>query len=250
MRKWILAVSLASLALATAALAGDPWKEKKPAEWKDTDVRKILTDSPWTRQYDVISTQLQMGGSGSGANGLTGAGNSSAADSGGIGSGGGGRRGRGSSTGDNAEPMRQIVYLAQWYSSRTIRAAQARAAELNGSPVPADSALLKVPQNYQVLLRSADVSQFAKLGEEGLKRSSYLELKSTHQRIAPAKIIVLQGRGRAIAVVYEFPKTTASGEPTLASGEKSIDFVSVGDQLTVKFRFDVSKMVDQQGSDL
>jgi hypothetical protein len=245
MRRWILAVGLASLALATAALAGDPWKDKKAAEWTQNDVQKILTDSPWTRQYSVMSTDAQPA-AGPRGNDTGGFGNEGMAITGG-GESSGRRSGRSE---ESTTTERQVLYTAQWYSSRTIRAAQARAAELTGTPVAADNPLLKVPPSYQVVLRSAELSRFAKVGEDGLKKSSYLELKKTHQRIAPTRIVIVQGRGRPAAVVYEFAKTTAGGEPIVAGDEKSIEFVSAGDQITVKFRFDMNKMVDPQGADL
>src|SRR5690349_8542684 len=90
MRKWILAVSLATLALATAALAGDPWKQKKPEEWKQEDIHKILNDSPWARPYEIMlpATGQDLGGGG-------GTDMTTNAAMGAAGGGGGGGRGRG-----------------------------------------------------------------------------------------------------------------------------------------------------------
>ena len=244
MRKWILAVSLATLALATAAVAGDPWKQKKPEEWKQEDVHRILNDSPWTRPYEIVQPAAMQGLS-------TGTDMTTNAAMGATGAGGrGGRsRGRGNSNAET-EAGRMIVYLAQWYSSRTIRAAQVRSSELAGSPVPKDNALFKVPENYQVVLQGGNTAAFGKFGEEGLKKSCYLELKKSHQRIAPSRIAILQGRGRIIGVAFEFPKKVASGEPSIGNDEKNVDFVAATDQINLKFHFDLGKMLDQQGGDL
>ena len=243
MRKWILAVTLAALALATAALAGDPWKQKKPEEWKQEEVHRILNDSPWSRPYEIAlpATDRNFGD----GNDMT-----NNAAFGATGGGGGGRgRGRGNTNSD-AQPGRVITYLAQWYSSRTVRAAQIRAAALAGSAVPKENALFQVPENYQVVLQGGNTAAFGNLGEEGLKKSCYLELKKTHERVAPSRVTILEGRGRVLGVAFEFPKKSTSGEPTIATDEKTVDFVAGSNQVNLKFHFDLGKMVDQQGADL
>ena len=247
MRKQLLAVTLGVLVMASAALAGDPWKDKKPSDWKQADVDRILKDSPWAREYDLMTNRSDLGNN---PNDLNNASNSLTDLSQGAG-GGGGRRGRSSSSsGDSQQQPRAITYYAQWYSARTIRAAQARSSELAGSVVPPDSPILKVPQNYQVMVHGGDLRPFDKLGDE-LKKSSYLELKSTHQRLTPERIVILQSKsGRAIAIVYEFAKKTATGEPAVPGGEKSVEFVSAANDISLHFKFDVSKMADAQGSDL
>ena len=37
------------LALAATGWAGDPWKDKKPADWSDKDLQKFLNKSPWAK---------------------------------------------------------------------------------------------------------------------------------------------------------------------------------------------------------
>jgi len=231
-------VVAAALAFALAALAADPWKEKAPEQWSQSEVQKILNDSPWSRPYEVMQQSFAAGGSG----------NDMVGGTGGASSGGGKRKTSGSD--ESMQNGRFITYVAQWYSSRTVRAAQLRKAVFAGAAPGSDHPLLQVPENYQVVLQSADMSLFAKLGD-GLKKTTYLEMKTTHQRIAPSQVIVLQGNGgRPLGVAFEFPKKTASGEPTVAADEKSIDFVSGTDDLKLKFRFDLGKMIDQKGADL
>ena len=241
MRKWWLIVVVASLVMAVAAMASDPWKEKVPEQWSQSEVQKILHDSPWARAYEVMPESLSAGmGSGNMGGGPGSAGAST---------GGGGRRGRGGD--DTAMRGRPVTYVAQWYSSRTIRAAQLRKLIMAGSTPAADHPLLQVPDKYQVVLQSAEIALLARLGEEGLKKSSYLEMKTTHQRVAPTDVVVLNGPGgRPIGVAFEFPKKTAAGEPVIATDEKNIDFVSGNDDLKLKFKFDLGKMIDQKGTDL
>lgn len=67
---------------AAVLLAGDPWKDKKSADWTDKDSAKVLTDSPWAKTvYAEISGG--MGGGRRGGGGSVGV------------DGGGGRRGGG-----------------------------------------------------------------------------------------------------------------------------------------------------------
>jgi hypothetical protein len=40
----------AGLAPALPLKAEDPWMAKKPSEWTDKDLTKILSDSPWAQK--------------------------------------------------------------------------------------------------------------------------------------------------------------------------------------------------------
>ncbi len=48
-------VTILWLCLATAALAGDFWKEKPYQQWTKEEVRRVLTDSPWAQPYAFFS---------------------------------------------------------------------------------------------------------------------------------------------------------------------------------------------------
>ena len=240
MRRFGWMVVAASLAFALAAMAADPWKEKAPEQWSQSEVKKILSDSPWSRPYEVMQQSIS---------GSLGSGNDMLGGSGGASAGGGGKRSR-SGNDDSLQNGHFITYVAQWYSSRTVRAAQLRKAIFAGSTPGPDHPLHQVPDSYQVVLQSPDLSLFAKFGE-GLKKTTYIEMKRTHQRIAPSQVFILQGNGgRPMGVAFEFPKKTATGEPTVAADEKGIEFVSGTDDLKLRFRFDLAKMIDQKGADL
>jgi len=71
------------LALAATVWAGDPWKDKKPADWSDKDVQKFLTKSPWSKTVPMtFDSSGGRGGRGAGGGGGYGGG-------GGMGGGGG-----------------------------------------------------------------------------------------------------------------------------------------------------------------
>lgn len=54
-----VAISLLAVCL---AWAGDPWKEKSPAEWTQKDVQKILLKSPWVK--NILVGRIRPSGSG------------------------------------------------------------------------------------------------------------------------------------------------------------------------------------------
>ncbi len=46
-----------------AARTNDPWKDKDPQDWDEKDVQKILTDSPWSKLFQVGSAANSSAGS-------------------------------------------------------------------------------------------------------------------------------------------------------------------------------------------
>src|SRR5574337_88132 len=87
-----IALLLACLALAVAAWAGDPWKEKTYKEWNQEEVNKILADSPWSRPVTVQALWRSGGGSAPSLGGGERAGGAGQVSGGGE---GGGSRGSG-----------------------------------------------------------------------------------------------------------------------------------------------------------
>src|SRR5215203_4878959 len=72
--------------------AGDPWKDKKPAEWNEKDSARVLTNSPWAKTvYGEMSGGGMGGGRGGGGGGAAGGGDGGGEDS--PGGGGGGNMG-------------------------------------------------------------------------------------------------------------------------------------------------------------
>ena len=56
--------------------------------------------------------------------------------------------------------------------------------------------------------------------------------------------------GRLAAVIFEFDKKGANGEPLFAADEKGAEFTTLAGKITLKVNFDFSKMKDKQGLDL
>ena len=56
MRRWLLVL----LMLTPLLFSDDFWKEKKPAEWSDKDVKRLLSNSPWAKQVSADSGADRM----------------------------------------------------------------------------------------------------------------------------------------------------------------------------------------------
>ena len=55
--------------VAIAVWAGEPWQQKSYREWDEVDLKRILFDSPWSRQVNIhfdmvpnIGANTQAGG--------------------------------------------------------------------------------------------------------------------------------------------------------------------------------------------
>jgi hypothetical protein len=278
MSKRVIGVMAAALLLAFVVFAGDVWKDKKYTDWDQKDVAKILTDSPWART-------VQFGGQGSSQaaaapiDGIGTANSNVGADSSGGGGASDGSRASHSLSatqsviqGNGGSGMGpQANFSVLWYSSRTIREALAREKELQG--VAADEAekpLATQFDHYTIVLQGRNLGGFVRAGEDAIKDKSYLMLKKSHDKLEPDKVTLQKSAdgARVTAILYEFPEKNATGQPTIASDEKSADFVTElrqgggrggsgdsakqaeGAPLPIKVTFDLSKMSDAQGKDM
>jgi len=247
MKKRMITIAAGALALAAVAFAGDVWKDKPYESWDQKDLQKILNDSPWVQKEVMAGGGSPMGDMGDSAGG------------------GGGQRGMGAagrptnndpsgSEAGNAGMMGgQLEYDARWVSSRTLREAYARAAQLKGnSSEEVTKSVTTVPATYQVVLISRDLRAFQTAGADELKQTIFLETKKTHQKVAPSKVVIVPDGDtkRAAYLVIEFPKKTDTGQETLPIDEKGTDLVAEAGKLKLKFHFDFLKMADKQGTDL
>lgn len=250
MSKKIMGLLAAVVLISAAVYANDPWKDKDFTSWDAKDIQKVLNDSPWSKQF-----QFGGGGGGEMAAPFTAAGD--AGHDGIVSGSGGGTGGRTSASAGTpaAQGMGpQMNFVVRWYSSRTIRQAMARQKELDGTaPEDARKALITPPDAYQVLLQASNMGMFAKEGEESLKEHSYLMSKKTKEKIAPSHVIIRMGGAdgkRPVAIIFEFARKAANGEPIVASDEKGFEFFTQAGKTPLKVNFDLSKMVDKQGLDL
>jgi len=248
MSKKMAGVLAAVLFAAAAVYASDVWKDKDYQSWDQKDVDKILKDSPWSKH-------IQFGGGGAGAMNAPFTATGDAANNNSVSGGGGGGGGRPTSaingTGAMQGAGQQMDFTVCWYSSRTVREALLRRRELGGGTTSEDArkALSTELGTYQVLVQSNNLGMFGK-DEEGLKARSYLMLKSTKEKISAQTVKIEKGQNdRPIAVLYEFPKKSATGEPTINASEKGVEFYTEAGKTPLKVSFEISKMADKQGVD-
>ena len=256
MRRVFMTMLGIALLAGAAAYASDAWKDKPFESWDEKDLQKILNDSPWAKKVQFGSNSgggavgpvfSATGDAAHGDQSLSGGGGGAAGD-------GASPRNRNGNTGSSGDPGlgREVTFVARWMSSRVMREAEARASELRGkSTEEAKKGLESAPETYQIVLIGTDLRAFAKTDMETLKGASYIELRKSHEKLMPSRIQVMKGAtGMPSAIVFEFAKKTASGEPTIAGDEKSADFVTVAGTNKLKFGFDLSKMADKQGADI
>lgn len=256
MRKLILG-GFSLWVLVALAWAGDVWKDKAYQQWDKADVQKILNDSPWVRvaRIDAPGASLSdQAGMASGNSGSTAS--APRPTSGRAGAGGGGMAGgsQGDSGGDTGGGSPQIPFMVRWLSSRTMREALVRTAELSGQLKEADAAteLSNPVEMYEVMVFGPQMDVFGAATESTLKESIALIGKKTKDKIPPATVNIQRTPdGKTIrAIVFSFPKQTAGGEPTIAASEKGVEFSCALAQAKFKVTFDLPKMEDPKGRDL
>ena len=118
-------------------------------------------------------------------------------------------------------------------------------------PAEARTNLATLYDNYQIAVAGNNLSAFAKEGPEKLKLGSYLMSKKSKEKVAPARVFVELGDStRPGAIIYEFPKKSPAGAPTIPPGEKGVEFYTAAGKITLKISFDITKMTDKRGPDL
>ena len=237
---------------AVGARASDAWKDKEPESWDAKDVQKILTDSPWSKQlqfgirsdgsltpsYPSMGTSAVAETSGSSSNGTRPGAGPGPRDNG--------------PTGGSSDFSPSSKFTVSWHSSVTVREALVREKELSGGlPDQARKDLAAKYDSYQITISGADLRAFSKEGAESLKARSYLAPKNSKEKISPSNVVVQTRQdGSIVAILFDFPQKTAAGQPTIAAGEKSVEFAARVGDIPVKVTFDISKMSTKQGPDL
>jgi hypothetical protein len=249
MRKLIFGLAVFVLIAGLAFAAGDPWKSKPFAQWDEKDVRKILTDSPWSRVVQVPAA-WSTGGDSQGAPdpNMPNATQEHSPD--------GGVMGRGMSTGPApaAPQVPQATFVVRWISSRVVREAVLRSAVLGGrmKAEDAEKQAAQLVEVYQLLIVGQDMKPFQNADEKTLAEKTYLLTKKTKQRISPSGVEYQRGPdGKTVqAIAFAFPRKSANGETTLAPDEKSVEFNCTVTGANIRASFDLPKMEDGQGRDL
>jgi hypothetical protein len=284
MKKLFLIAAMFSVATLAWTANDTPWKDKPYDQWDTKDVQKILSDSPWARTVRVDtnwkpaasapaatskgnnsnaagmgnnapntpnnSSGNSSGSSGAGPGGAA-ASRGAAANSSGGGYGGGSSQGGDADSGSD-EQQASTIFEVRWASSRIMREAFARAAEINNTLKPADAEtiLAKPVENYELVVVGPDMTPFVGLDEAALKNAATLTLKKSKRKLTPTSVSIQKNGDQVKDVLFDFQKKTDTGEPTIATDEKNATFECKVNKLSLKASFEVPKMADTKGSDL
>ncbi|HEV1996119.1 MAG TPA: hypothetical protein VGR03_17430 [Candidatus Acidoferrum sp.] len=229
MRK-ILFVIAALLLGGIAAWAGDPWKQKAPKEWNDDDLRQILYNSPWAKEVDIVE---QDAGRMAVVGGLSGH--------------------MGGSVPMPTAATSALRFIVRWASAQTTRRALVYAATRSGSMNAEDAEKsLEVPiEDYVVAVLGPGLSALQKFDEAALMKMAYLKPKKANEKLAPTKVVFeREADGKTVyAILFHFSKKLGNGDPTIAAGEKGMEFVCKTPGANIQTKFEMEKMVAQQGTD-
>jgi hypothetical protein len=240
MRKMVMSTGIALALTLLAWAGGDPWKSKPFQQWDQKDVQQILQESPWAKSNLQASGAWQpLGQSATEGAGAYDTRSSTVMD-------GGAEKTRDALVGAKA-------YNAYWWSSRTIRGASCRQAVLAGAmtEAAAEKLVAEVPDEYEVRVRGNNMSIFQERGEKAFEDAGWLELKKSKTKLMPSRVTFDRDASeKVVSVTFYFPKKDKSGNPTIVSDEKEIDFfLKIGGSRLVTY-FEPKKMVDTQGQDL
>jgi|HubBroStandDraft_6_1064221.scaffolds.fasta_scaffold00582_17 hypothetical protein len=234
--KFILAALFLLVLGALAWASSDPWKAKPYQQWDTNDIKRIFAESPWCKTVEIDATWKGAGSK------------YEMSDDGGMAL----KTGQGSA-GAGDTPAGKAIFVVRWVSARTIREAGIRNSVLEGQmkPEDAEKEVAKVPDVYQIFVGGRDLTPFASADDKTLQASAFLTAKKTKQKIAPLKVQILHGQdGKMTGVMFVFPKKTDSGEPTVGTDEKTVDFTCTISKARILTTFEIPKMEDSQGRDL
>jgi hypothetical protein len=207
-------ICIGAFLLAGVALGEDFWVKKDYKEWSPEEVKKLLTNSPWSKDVTVTAPAGGGGRRGPASNGID-------VESPNTGRGrGGGRSGPAGDAEVNAPGNLEISLNVSWRSALPLRKAIIKSRMGDSSEVPADAQQLlgTEPVEYVVVVsgipaRLARVVQNPDL----LNRSS---LKIGKREPVPPKNFDFQTRTQSVDVYFFFPRTNPI---TLEDREVEVD---------------------------
>ncbi len=174
------------LVIAAHVIAADlAWKNKRAADWTDSETKQVLTDSPWAAMVTPSikpETQRQAGNHGVGISGVPGV----------------GRRRVEQPQGTNSSSEEARPFNMRWESALPVREAELKARETTAPDVDETHyaiAVYGIPTRFAKVLGDGDHLK----GQSALKRENQKDLK-------PSSVQVIQ-RDDGLVVVFLFPRT-------------------------------------------
>jgi hypothetical protein len=235
-RQQIFFLFSAFLTAVTLVWASDvPWKGKPYPQWDDADLTRVFSDSPWARSTTISRAWLPLTSKDLPNETLSG-------------------RDRGlPATLDRAAETSnggELIVHVFWASSRVVRAASARKAILHGGQnVDVEKYVSEPQEEYQVVLQSEDMAPFVRHDEKFYETNAFLQMRKSKLKLSPSHVhYEHDSKGVLVtSAIFYFPKKTASGDPTVAADEKSVEFNCKLEGSSLRVSFEPQKMVDQNG---
>lgn len=233
----ILTLFSAILFFAALASGSDPpWKGKPYQQWDDQDIQLIFADSPWVRIAAITRNWLPITGKDLPNDQLAG-------------------RDRGlPSTLDGSSENSvggELNFFVLWASSRVMRAASARRAFLHGGrkDMNVERYANEPQKELQIVVQSGDMAPFIRNNEKFFQANAFLLMRKSKQKISPSRVLYKRdGKGVLVtSAIFFFPKITASGDPTISSDEKNVEFICMIEGTVLRVGFELQKMVDKDG---
>jgi hypothetical protein len=249
------AASLVCLIAAVLAWGGgDPWKSKPYQQWDANDVKKVFSDSPWSKVVQVNASWKPTD-----AGGTSGAGPAEPQSGGGMKQGGSAANQSGAQSSQPSQvattpEAAEASFAVRWISSRTIREAGYRSSVIEGrlKEDEAEKQLAQPVNDYEVYLGGPDMTPFQSMDEKTLQSTATLAGKKTKQHISATRAQLVRGPdGKALqGIIFSFAKQADNGEPSISPNEKAVEFTCAVAKVKLQTTFDLSKMEDAKGRDI
>jgi len=237
--KSLLIFSVMILLSAVVWAASEPWKGKPYQQWDDKDIERVFRDSPWSRTTTITRTWLPISSKDLPDKIISGSGRPIPTEL---------ERSGETSVGG------ELNFYVFWASSRVMRAASARKAVLHGDKKDLDveKYARESQDEIQILVQSEDMAPFTRKDEKFFQANAFLQPKKSKQKISPSHVrYERDAKGILVtSVLFFFPRKTASGELTISTDEKNVEFNCNMDGSGLRVNFEPQKMVDQNGRDL
>lgn len=228
----ILVLFAAGVFAPAAVLAEDFWEKKAYTEWNDAEIRKLITDSPWSKDVTITAPASALGGLPRGAQPSV-----NDVETGG-GGGGRGRRGGGGGGGGGGGSQALITLNISWRSALPLKQALVKSRMASGAGVPQElqQGLTQEEPHYVIVVSGLPATMARTVqNPEQLKQSVLRRGKKQPINLAG---VDFQPRTQSVDVIFAFSKA----DPITAD-DKEIEVVLKLGQIEAKKKFNLKDMV-------
>jgi hypothetical protein len=220
---------------AVPVLGADNWN-KKPEEWSDKDIQKLLTNSPWAKDATVNFDMQGMGGGPPGGMGGPPGGGMGGPPGGGMGGPPGGGMGGPPGRGMDGPPgMPEIHALVRWESALPIRAALKEASESKSNQY-----VIRVT-GLRTMPRRDSGGQGPNPADMQARMKEATRLERKGKDPIPASSAARDETGNSLSLLFTFE---AESDP-IQLKDKEVVFVTRMGLLQMKAKFVLKDMVYQ-----